>query len=633
MPDKHSHERLDDLRERLYARGQTVRQRERTTLSAEGEEESPKNWDVTPPPPPKANMPPPPPPPPVPPAKKKYRGTLLIIAIAFFAVSVLASTLYIMLGNNTVSGNNITLAVTGPFTVGGGDVLSMQAGVTNQNSVPIESATLVVEWPAGTLSTADGEELKELYTERVNLPSIAAGETYNVPLKARIFGEENQEITIPVSIEYRISGSSATFYKEADPFRLKMGSAPIVVNVDAEGTISSEQETTMTLNIKSNSPSTLENIVVVADYPSGFDFTSSEPAPVSGRNVWHIDRLEPEDSTTIDITGVVVGTKSESKVVNFTVGVAGQQNTNTISSVLAKSSTEFSIEEPFLSFNIQVGNSKSQTVNVSSGEQTTISIDMENGSSDNVYDSVVQVQLGGNALAASRVSVSDGYYDSNTNTVVYDVSSAPNLEKLEPGQKAHFSFTVQPVGNGLQTPQLTLALKATGRRVSANNAREEISGTINRTIKIESALGLTGSVADVTSGPVPPVVGRATMYRIVWAVENGGNNIAGTRVTATLPSYVSWTGSTAGSGSWDYNDAARTITWNLGNVPAGTSLSGSFGVSFLPSSSQIGRTPTLVTGANMETTDSFTGSTLTASMQELTTALSGQKSSGEVSAN
>ncbi len=634
MSDKHSHDRLDGLRERLYARGEEPREHKRSALSANGDIVPKQELGITPPPP-RVNVPPPPPSPaPERPRRiKRYRGILLLIAVAFFVLSVLASSLYIMLGRNTVSGNNISLDVTGPFTVGGGEVLYLQIGVTNQNTVPIQSATLVVEYPSGTLSAEEGEELKELYTERIDLPSINAGETYNMPLKARVFGEENQEAIIKTAIEYRISGSSATFHKDADEFRFKIGSAPLVFDIDAEETISSGQETTIGLTINSNSPTTLENLVVMADYPSGFDFTEAEPAPISGRNVWHIDQIESEGSVTIDISGILNGTESEERVVNFTVGVASDSNPNKISSVLAKAATEFTIEEPFLSFEVKVGNSTKSSVSIPSGSQTTVAIDMENTSSDNVYDGVVEVQLGGNALSQTEISVSDGYYDSNTRTIIYDVSTADELKKLEPGQKTHFSFSVKPSGAGLQTPQVTLAVRATGRRVSQSNAREEISGTIDRTIKVESTLAMAGSVADVTFGPVPPVVGKATMYRVVWQVNNGGNGLNNAVVTATLPSYVDWTGNTAGAGNWDYNDSTHTITWSIGNIPAAGTQSGSFGVSFLPSSSQIGRTPTLVNGASLSATDNFTGSALKASTQELTTELAGQKGSGEVTAN
>ena len=638
MSDKRSHKQLDTLRERLYSRGEEPREHKRVALSEEEIPIAPKSWDVPPPPPKPPTTGPSvieeevPLPPPVPPAtKRKYRKTLVLIGLAFFMISVALSSLYILLGRNMVSGSNISVGITGPFTIGGGEVMSMQVGITNQNSVPIEYATLIIEYPPGTRS-AEGES-RELKQVRENLPNINAGETISVPIKARIFGEENQEANIKVSVEYRVSGSNATFYKEAEPLRFKIGSAPIVLSVVAENSISSGQETTIKLTVKSNSPTPLNDILVRADYPAGFEFRSSNPQPVSGRNVWLIKEIAPEGSATLDITGVVVGSKDEKRNIKFSAGVAGERDPNTLGSILAMTDTEFSIEEPFLTFDVTVGGSRDQTVTIAEGSQATVSVEMTNNSDNIVYDGVVEVLLSGNALADTQVNATGGYYNSNTRTIRFDVSSQPRLERIEPGATERFSFSLRPSASGLQTPQLQLEVKATGRRVSESSAREEISGTIKRTIRMESKVAAEARVVDVVSGPVPPVVGRSTGYRIEWRVMGGNNNLSGAVVTATLPTYVDWSGSTAGTGTWSYNPSTRVVEWRVGTVAAGGTVAGTFGVSILPSSSQIGRTPTLVEGASLRADDSFTNSVLRASGGSVSTEIQGQQGSGSVQAN
>src|SRR5690606_22306397 len=136
-----------------------------------------------------------------------------------------------------------------------------------------------------------------------------------------------------------------------------------------------------------------------------------------------------------------------------------------------------------------------------------------------------------------------------------------------------------PQGGGAEFPQVVLELSATGRRVSESSAREEISGTIKRTIRVEGTLALGGKIIDVTGGPIPPVVGRTTSYRIQWSAQNTGNPASGMIVTATLPAYVDWDGDGSGGGTWTYDSVSRTVEWRVASVPSGENAVGTFGVS------------------------------------------------------
>ncbi len=638
MADKRSTEQLDNLRDRLYARGETPRPHERVSIkagSASDVRPKPALDDV--------GMRPleEPVAPEVdaiaagfeePKPRRSYRKALLMTAIGFFALSVLVSSVYLVLGKNTVSGSNIVLNVSGPFTLGGGDVLDLQASITNQNSVAIESATLVVSYPAGTRSADDSG--KELFTERIPLDSsIASGETRNVSVKARVFGEENQEAEVKVSVEYRVTGSSATLVKEAAAHRFKISHAPVTLKVEAEKTISSGQETTVKIVVTSNSSAPIKDLMVKAEYPTGFDFSRSEPAPVSGRNVWRLDELKPEESVTIEVTGVIVGTKSDKYVMKYSVGAAGDRNPNDIASLLAVGDTEFTLEDPFFDIDVSINNSDNGTVSIAPDSQATVFIDVKNTLDTPVYDALVEIKLSGNALPDTNVLTNIGYYDSNTRTIRFDSGSAGGLRRLNPGSSERLSFSLRPSTSGLETPQVVLEVSASARRVSETNARETIAGTIERTVKIESRPTINATLVTAASGPVPPVVGKETIYEVLWKITNSANSISGAVVTAVLPTYVEWKGSGSGSGAWSYNPSTRTVEWQAGSVNSGASASGTFRVSLLPSSSLVGRTPTLVEAAHMKATDNFTSALLRQSSSDVTTELGGQRNSGVVQSN
>lgn len=561
------------------------------------------------------------------PKKKKrgYRLKLLLAGFAFFILAVSVSSAILFMGKPTISGENITVSVTAPFTIGGGEVLPVQIGITNDNTVPIESATLIVEYPVGTQSAND--DRNELFSERLTLDTITSGQTVNVPLRAIVFGEENDEKEIRVSIEYRVGGSNATFFKEADPLRFKINSSPIIVRADALKKVSSGQETDIKLTVTSNAQNALSEVLVKAEYPLGFDFTKSSPEPSSAQNTWIITDLEPEESKTIIITGVVIGKETDEHAINFTIGVPNERDPSSLASVFATAQTQFEIEQPFLDLRLEIAGVINAEVVIEPGQQSGASIDILNTLDETLYDIEVEVQLGGNALSDLDVGPPDGFYDSLNNKIIWDASNAPDLRELHPGRKTRLSFGIEPSSATKETPQITLNVNVKARRVSESRVAEVLLGTAQSVIKVASQPEVRADVGYNSGlfsdrGPVPPKAEQKTTYSVSFMAENGTNNISNTEVTSSLPPYVKWLGNTSGAGSMTYDPVRKTITWNAGSVEANAAAFGSFQVELLPSKTQIDTTPVLVNEQRLKATDLFTGTVVRAVNPAITTEMS-----------
>jgi len=617
---------IEELRRRLYERGSSELRREEHPLT-DAPEEVPRTWGQQPTivqepvvqtaPLQSEDMSPRS-------TKRSYRMKILFVGFAFFVLAMGISSLFLAFGNRGISAGNISIAATGPFTIGGGEELQMQVGITNSNTVPIEAATLIVDYPDGTRSTSEGNP--QLFTERLSLETIQAGETINVPLRALVFGEENQEKQVAVSIEYRVEGSNATFFKEAEPFRFKISSSPIVVRADALKKISSGQETNVKLTIVSNSPSPLSEILVKAEYPTGFDFTRSEPAPVYGKNAWLIEDLKPEQEKEITITGVVVGKETDEYAINFTVGVPAERDNQTLASIFATSQTEFEIEQPFLDIQLEIEGSSESEVVAQPGKRSNVSIELENTLDDTLYDISAEVQLSGNAFSIYEVGPSSGYFDSSKSTITWDVSNTGSLRQLSPGSSKNLTFSVEPSGNISRTPQININVNVRARRVSENEVAEELIGTAASVIKVVSSPNIRSEVAHgdeifVDSGPVPPVVGLATTYTISMLLENGSNDITDVIVSASLPAYVVWLDQTAGAGTIEYNPTTRAIEWAAGSVNANSEVYASFQVSMVPLPLQVGTTPTLLSEQRIRAVDRFTETVVRDTNPAVTTKL------------
>ncbi len=652
-------ERIEELRKRLYERGTPEVVRTPHVLS-DTKADVPHVWNrsgtatpLAPAASPRPTVPPPVTPPPVArpsevtpprtpsapapapttldqsmsprPKPKSYRLKLLGAGAGFFVIALVISSLMMLFGNNGISGENITITATGPFTIGGGEAIPIQVGLTNSNSVAIESATLIVEYPRGTLSV--GDDRKELFSERLPLETVAPGETINVPLRALVFGEENQEQEVKVSVEYRVAGSNALFYKEAEPLRYKISSSPLVLTVDALKKISSGQETDLTIVVRSNAQNALNDVLVTAEYPQGFSFSSASPSPSSGQNQWLIDTLAPEETVTITLKGVVVGKATDEYAINFAVGVPNERDARTLASVFATAQTQFEIEEPFLDIDLRIAGESGEVVVVKPGQRSTVAVDVTNTLSDSIYDIVVEVQLSGNAISDLEVGPPSGFYDSATRKITWDISNAPDLESLAPGETKRLTFAVAPSATVSTAPEVNIAVDIKARRVSESQVAQMLSGTAKGTMKVASepvlrSYATHNSGAFTDTGTIPPQAEKATTYTIGLMVDNGTNDISGGLVTATLPSYVVWQNKTAGTGTFTYDQVKRTVTWNVGNVESQSQVMGSFQVSFTPSKSQLGTSPTLLEEQFFRADDLFTGVVVRATSPAVTTEIS-----------
>ena len=227
-------ERIRELRERLYARGADINRVGRNPIPHVTQQHTVPTPVV---PSPAVSKPPVATPSAVsyreesmPKQKRSYRTWVIIASIVFFVAALVISGALMFFGGNAISGENISISASGPLQVGGGDEFKFRVALSNQNTVPIQSATLIIEYPRGTQSMTDPPQ--DLSIERRSLDTIGTGELVNVELSARMYGDENEEHEIRTRIEYRIDGSNATFEKRAEPLRFKISTSPIVLSID-----------------------------------------------------------------------------------------------------------------------------------------------------------------------------------------------------------------------------------------------------------------------------------------------------------------------------------------------------------------------------------------------------------------
>lgn len=563
--------------------------------------------------------------------KRHYRTFVMAGSLLIFIFGAGISALYLLFGGNQISSDNIGIVMAGPTEVGGGEALSLQVSISNQNTVPIESATLILDYPDGAQSV--NETGRNLYEERIPINSVAPGEVKNIPVRVAVFGEEGDQKEVAATIEYRIEGSNGTFYKDSTPLSFRISSTPLVLRVKNIEKVAAGQMVDVTLTAQSNASNPLSNVLVQAEYPNGFQFEESFPPPVFGDSVWLIDELLPEQTTEITLRGVVRGLTEETFRINFDAGPADSGNQYVMSSRLTNAWADFTIERPFIDVEVAVNNSTDSTVVIPAGSKSGVRVEITNTLDETVYDMVVEVVPGGNALREDSIQSIFGFYDSNSGTVRWEVANNPDFAQVFPGDSRTLDFDIDPNSNQ-STAAFDLVVNVYAKRIAESSAQEQLIGTNETTAKFSSQIfvyGRTGysSGPFTDTGPLPPKVGETTSYTIRLIAEAGVNDITDAVVTTSLPLYVNWLDIFQGEGEVSYNSISKQLEWQVGNIDSGKRKELSFQVSFTPSISQLNSSPTLVNAQQLRAQDRFTGATLRSEASAITIAFTPE--SGQIS--
>ncbi|MEK9184603.1 MAG: hypothetical protein AAB866_00345 [Patescibacteria group bacterium] len=547
---------------------------------------------------------------------------ILWSAIIFFVLA-LGFAFYILYTNkNVVSADNVNISVAGPVSVAGGEPVSLDIKVENNNNVKLQLVDLSIEFPSGTADVTD--VTKELKRFRQLLGDITPSSNADKKIDVIFFGEENSQKQIKITAEYRVEGSNAIFSKEKD-YNIFISSSPVSMTVDSLKEVNAGQATSFNITVVSNSAQTIKNLLVTAEYPFGFNFKKSDPTVSYNDSVWKIGDLPPGTKKIIKVSGVIEGQDQEERVFRFNLGIKNPQNEKIIGTSFMTALAPILVKKPFITTTLALdGDSTANDHSSSLDHPVRADISWINNTSSDIIDSVIKIKLDGTALDRTTVVTDTGFYRSSDNTITWDKTNTPDLALAHSGEGGHVSFSVTPHLNniGTKNPEISISISVQARRVSETGVPETIFSTVDRKIKTISELGFTSRI-----GPnsIPPKGDTEGIYTVIWTITNTSNNVANAKVKAILPSYVKWLGKTNPvNENISYNPVGGEVIWSPGDIPLGTGYSltareVAFQIAFTPSVTQIGQVPVILGEALLTGLDRFSGATIQNSKGALNT--------------
>ena len=580
---------------------------------------------------------------------------VLGIAMLFFLGATSFFVYYFTFGGGSSPGSakNVDILIAGPPQIAGGDPTQLQISVINRNQVPLQLAELVITYPPGTRSPANLST--DLSSQRIPLGTIESGGRRQGTVTV-IFAGNKGEVDIKVELEYRIAGSSAIFVASTD-YKSLFSSAPIALSVEGNAETVSGQPVEFTVNISSNSNTTMRDVLLSINYPFGFTFASASPKPKEGA-LWDLGDISPGQKRQVTIRGSLTGESGDERVFRFSAGTRKSAEEKSITTTLADNAFKMRVSEPFLGLQVAVNKSTGSGAVVVPGANTNVVVTWENNLSTAIQDAVIVARVSGIQIDGSTVVSPDGFFRSSDGVVIWDKTTTKGqLANLPAGAKGSLSFSFQLPGSAdlaqIRNPTLTFTINAAGKRISESGVPENLQATASQRVVVSSDLtvkaqGLYYANPFGSVGPLPPKADTETTYAIVFTITNTTNKITNAKIAATLPSYVRWIGITSPFSEIIYIGGKRyeggkivtpppgdpcqgsfEICWSIGEIDAGVGINGAnprqaaIAIGFTPSTSQIGQEPPLLQDITFSGVDDSTKKPISRTVQNVTTNIIG----------
>lgn len=536
-----------------------------------------------------------------------FNNRKTIIGLVIFAALIGIAGLWYW-NRNYYSKDVLRLEILGPDKVDIFKEVEYTVKYKNNGNVLLENVKLNFEFPEYTFPSdgIDGEKQGNfIKREEKELEDIYPGEEKTFKIKCRLFGKEGDIKTAKAILSYNPKNLSAD-YKSTTTLNTVINSVPLTFDIDAPSKIESGRTFNFSLNYFSNLDYPIPDLGIKIEYPDGFEFASSSPKSLD-KSEWDVPVLNKAEGGRIDVTGRLSGDLNSQKIFKASIGMWNDNQFIVIKDL----NQAVEIAEPRISITQQVNGSSDYTAD--SGDLLHYEIFFRNISEESFSDIFLAVNLDSKAFDLSTLRT-DGQYTKGSNSILWDSKNSSYLRYLGRGDQGKVEFWVNLKDWTIANPgDKNAVLKDS---VLVSQVKESFEVKMNTKLSI-SQRGYFDDDVFGNSGPVPPKVGEATTYTIIWGAKNYYNDVKNMKVKATLPQNVKLTGSISPdteSSQFTYDSQSREVVWKVKKgdlIEAGTGVinqgpSISFQVSFTPTSDQIGAPANLVNSPDVSAEDQWT---------------------------
>lgn len=565
--------------------------------------------------------------------KRKSRGKLIVLSVVGIAalltsVSWLGFLLFGGIGQSDAK--SMQLEISAPQNIASGDEVDYILTYKNIEKVPLDDVEIIFRYPDGYSFTEADPAPKAEFNTVWTIGRLEQNQRGQITIKGKLIGEVGSLKTINVTASFRPENFSSTF-KETAEATSQITNSTLDVSLEGPDKTLAEKEVTYTVKYHNTSSQDLQHVKIIANYPASFVFKDADPKPFSQadearhlNNQWVIDSLGKNQAGEIKITGGYLADTTVTAA-DFSVQIGFFDPQTDEFSVQQEKKVTTNIVGQNLALNL-IANGSNQDQPISFEQTLAYSIVYKNLGQADLNDVTIIANLDGDVLDWDSLDDKHGGTIKG-NTITWTKDQIAELNQLRPLDEGTIDFTIQvKAANKINLAKATLQLKSKATAtmvkigeletpdatVESNQITNNISTDVD--LKVEGRYFTTDNIP-VGSGPLPPVVGQTTTFRIYWSIANSLHQVGDVTVSTVLPNGVSWANKfLANSGSLSYSNGDNKVTWTIASIAPNKSFDDTtawFDVSVTPTTDQVKKILILTGQTTLDAIDKITNAPIT----------------------
>jgi len=506
---------------------------------------------------------------------------------------------------NNYSIESLKLEILGPDKVEVGEEVQYIIKYKNNGNVRLENPKLFFQYPKYTIVEKENSS-EEIFSQgtikEINLKDIYPGQERSFIFKMRFFGKKGDLRTLRAWLTYQPKNLKAR-YESKTSFVVQIASCPLNFEFDFPSKVESGREIDVVVNYFSNIEYPLSNLGVKVEYPTGFEYQSSNPSSLDGKE-WEIKGVvNKAEGGRIVIKGVVKGEVGEEKVFKAKLGWWYKDEFL----VLKEIEKTIKIVAPSLYISQKI-NGTPQYI-PSPGDLLHYEISFRNIGHSPLSNLFLIVKLEGNGFDFTTLKAPLGEFEVGDNSILFDGKKVPSLQFLDVGEEGKVEFWIKLKKEWKRKEGEEGEVLRT--KVYLSQAQKEFITKVKTLLKLTQE-GYYFDQIFGNSGPLPPEVGKETTYTIIWRLKNYYNEVKNIKVKGKLDKNVRLSGKILPEDSHlTFDSLSHEILWKIEKMEPGEGVEKegpevAFQIIFTPSNDQRGKTVKLIKDVSIEAEDEFT---------------------------
>lgn len=528
-------------------------------------------------------------------AKKKGFSILAFLIILLFLLVGAAAAGFFVFNSKDPAGKSLKLSLAMPKEITAGEDFSLALAYENLDKVSLNQIEIVAEYPDNFYFTEASIEPRNKENNIWQPGPVKPAEKGMIQIKGYAIGEIGEEKEFRIIFHYQPENFNSDFREEISKKAVIAGS---ILKVKTESPQLLEDGATAELKVEysNNTKEPLRDLVLAFDV--GDAFLISESYPAASGTTWQIAELKPETSQNIVVKGKINAALANPFGWIFKAWLkqpSGQDR------YLYQTVGKIKTETPKIVVALSLADSEQK---INWGETVNYKINLENNGEISINQPALKLIFSSGLIDWPKFNnQNNATVDAAKNSLIWLSANggwANSLAELKPGDKLETTVALPLVSEPVDLANLEpeeLILDAVLNIVFKTQKEQKVISSEHIINSILSAPRLVTEAkyyldqqTVVGTGPLPPVIGQATSYRIYWKLFSGSKGLKNVKIKTTLPAYINWQEDssevTYGAGL-KFDNSTRELVWEIDSLAANSQVMASFNAAVTPLESQV----------------------------------------------